>query len=196
MGEVLEVTEIEFATAPPSLPSIAEQVRMRTGLEVAHEGEDSGLLWFVLAPGQRVCVRAVPEVDPDVTKLLGPAAGHLVGVNRPSGTHLVQLEASSAEPTLAWTVLLALEGLGGRPVQTVPDAVRERYSQRVSEAELLGRVRDYKRRGLAAAVLTVLLLPLMVAAWIMWLAWLVLSLPWRMVRGWRLRRASSLSQNG
>ena len=123
-----------------------------------------------------------------------PMAGVVQGANEKPGTQTVYVETCSGmEPTLALAAVAALQALGGRIAGEERDpASYERWVTRTSVAELRRRLRRNRNRTIIALAGAILLSPILIPIWALWLVWTLLALPWRIFRAWRiLRRTSS-----
>lgn len=129
-------------------------------------------------------------VDNFLEETLGDDAPHVSklveGAGKPEGTETVYLRAFMGEdPTLLFTAKLALEALGGRPREVVPDEVRQIYGRPITASELRKRHKTAEKRAKRFSIAIVLMLPILIPVYIVSSAWFVLTLPYTLWRAYR-----------
>jgi len=128
---------------------------------------------------RRFCSEAFAECAADLANVVE-------GANEPEGTQSVYLRADvGQEPTLFAVAELALEGLGGRPSDEIPDDWRRQYGKSITVSELEKRQRATARELRSTGVAAVLMLPVLIPIWIIDFVWFVLSMPFRIWRAYR-----------
>jgi hypothetical protein len=199
-------TQVSFAAPAPALAAVATRASELCGLAVeARESsaavkgqlfDHHGALVFACAPGVAVEAYAYRPgaVRAHVEGLFGDA-GHPVafpvqGLHEPEGTQTIYLRAPlNAEPTLLVVVLLALEALGGQMTEPLGEEERRAYGGRLTEAELIEARREWGRVpwwGWLLAPALLLVIPVAFAFTMVWVCWLVVSMPWRVRAAYRL----------
>jgi hypothetical protein len=201
MGVV--ATEAVFDGRAPQLSRIAAQVTEMTGLpvSVAESGPDvtgelydlHGHLAFACAPGTGIELHSyrAGAAREFCRQTFGdahfPVARFVEGLNEPPGTQAVYVRGYvGQEPTLFFATLLALEALGGRPREPFSDEDRREYGSPISPAELEERRRKLTRHALPAVLIGLVLLPVLIPLWVVGLLWFLVSMPWRIWRGYQL----------
>jgi hypothetical protein len=196
MGIVLQRTV--FAGEPPSLTAIAESLERVTGLAAAVEDTrlaDGASLYalharvaFACDPAESVTVYAYPPGA--VKAFCGEAFADsppwmtnvVEGVHDTPERRTVYVRGyAGQEPTLLVAMDAALEALGGAPEPLSRDAI-EPFDVRVTPAELVRRRRKNRRQGywMMAVVVPITLIALPIS-----LVWAVVTMPWRVWRGYR-----------
>jgi hypothetical protein len=211
MGVV--VAEVVFDGQAPGLSRIAEKVTelSELALSVTESGADvkAGLydlhasLAFVCAPKVRLELYsyrsgAVKEFYQQTFGDAGfPFARFTQGLNEPPGTQAVYLRGYvGQEPTLLVVTELALEALGGRPRESIPKEIRQEYGAPVSAAQLEERLRKVARQVWLGLLMGVVLLPLLIPLWLFGVLWGLMSLPWRIWKGYQRYRSSKEGRGG
>jgi hypothetical protein len=182
----LVFSKVVFDGRAPDLSRIAAHVTEISGqplsvTDLADETDEvsdfHGHLAFACAPESWIEVRAyragtVKEFyhqtvgDPGLRL---PMARFVQGLNEPAGTQAVYVEGHiNQEPTLLFVTLLALEALGGRPRELIPDEIRRIFSSPISTSELEERRRKMRRRVRLRTAVTLVMLPILVPLWILW----------------------------
>ena len=112
-----------------------------------------------------------------------PSAEVMEGYHLTDETQVVHLEGYVCQDPTLWAVtLLALEALGGRVKEPIPEEFRREYGQPVTPAELARRRRKAHRRLCIATAITA---PLCLLS----LLWVIVTAPWRIWRAYKLCRA-------
>lgn len=159
-------TSFMFDGRAPDAACIAERITAITGLAVT-VADSSGTvmadlrqlhakLSFTCAPQEEVTIYAY--IPGAVRKCVeeGRTAGCIQygspirteGLDEPEGTQAAYLGGYvMQEGTLLAVAALALEALGGRPKEPIPDEERRLYGHPVPEAELLERHRRWRRKS-------------------------------------------------
>jgi hypothetical protein len=211
MGVV--IAEVVFDGQAPELSRIAEKVTELSTLplSVTESGADvkAGLydlhasLAFACAPRAQLELYsyrpgAVKEFyqqtfgDADL-----PLARFVQGLNEPPGTQAVYLQGYvGQEPTLLFVTELALETLGGRPRESIPEEMRREYGAPVSAAQLKDCRRKSARQGWFGLLIVVVLLPLLIPLWLFGVLWGLISMPWRIWKGYQLYRSYKDGRGG
>jgi hypothetical protein len=195
MGVV--VSEVSFDGQAPELSRIADKVTELSGLplSVTESGADvkgnlhdrHAYLAFAYYPEARL---ELDSYRPGAVKecyqqTLGDTRLHMAkyvqGLKEAPGTKTVYLRGYvGQEPTLLFVTQLALEALGGRPRYPISDEVRREYGTPITVSQLEARRRKVRKQAQAAALVGVLLLPVLIPLWLVGFVLFVVILPWRM----------------
>lgn len=198
-------TEVGFDGQAPELSRIAEKVTELSGLPLTVEesGADikgdlfdlHGYLAFACAPERQLelhSYRAGAVKDFCEEAFEGadfPLANCVQGLHEPPGTQTVYVRGYvGQEPTLFFVTELALEALGGRPREPIPEDVRREYGAPITAAQLEERQRKVTRQGWLTLLVGVLLLPVLLPLWLLGFLWMLVSLPWRIWTAYQVYR--------
>jgi hypothetical protein len=200
MGVV--VSEVSFDVKAPELSRIADKVTELSGLplSVTESGADvkgnlhdlHAYLAFACYPEARL---ELDSYRPGAVKefyqqTLGdtclPMAKYVQGLNEAPGTQTVYLRGYvGQEPTLLFVTQIALESLGGRPRNPISEEVRREYGTPITVSQLDTRRRKVRKQAQAAALVGVLLLPVLIPLWLVGFVLFVVMLPWRMWKAYK-----------
>jgi len=199
------VTEVVFDGQAPELARIAEKVTALCGLPVTVTGSDAEIkgdlydlhahLAFACAPETQLelCSYIPGAVQKFYRESFGdadfPFMKCMQGLNELPGSQSVHLRAYvGQEPTLFFVTELALEALGGRPREPIPDDVREEYGVPITAEQLQERHRKLDRQMRSAWLLGMVLLPVLIPLWLLGFLWFLVSMPWRIWKAYRFAR--------
>jgi hypothetical protein len=201
MGVV--VAQAVFYGTAPELQRIGEKVAEMSGLAVSVTESSAeikytlydlhGYIAFACDPESRIELHsyrtgAVKELCDGMFGTNDFPLAHAVqGRNEAPGTQTVHLRGFvGQEMTLFFVIELALEALGGRCPDPLPDDVRQEYSKPITAAELLERRRRMVRELRSMWWLGLLLLPLLIPLCIAGILFFVVTRPWRLWKAYRL----------
>ncbi|MFL5240801.1 MAG: hypothetical protein ACJ8FY_01720 [Gemmataceae bacterium] len=163
MGVV--VAQVVFDGQAPKLSRIAEKVTELSGLamSVTESGAD------LKADVYDLHAYLAFDCDPkDQLELYSYRVGTA------PGTQTVYLSCNlNQELTLLVVTVLALEALHGRPRDPITEIDRREFGTRITATQLVARRRIVEKQAMGAALVAVLLLPVIV---LLWLGWFVLTL--------------------
>lgn len=202
MGLVFD--QVSFDGRAPELLRIAEKGTELCGLPIiVHESDaelkgelydQHGHLAFGCAPQERLEIssyrpRAVRELYDQFTDGVElPIDRHVTGLNEPAGTQTIHLRGCVGLETLMGVTVLALEALGGRPLEPISDEMRSEYGTRLTEDTLLERRTRLKRRLRRTGLIQALLLPFTLPIFALELCVRLVTMPWRLRKAWKLTR--------
>ena len=116
-----------------------------------------------------------------------PMANFVQGANESAGKQTVYVRGYvGQEPTLFLATTLALEALGGRLGEPIPEEIRREYGRSISSDELRRRHREAQNQGILRLVAGVLLLPILVPVWVVTLGWHLMTIPHRIWKAHQL----------
>jgi hypothetical protein len=208
MGVV--VTEVDFENQAPDLSQIADKVAELSGLRVSvtESGADAkanlfdlhGYLGFACAPKTQVEVHAyrAGAVKEFCRDTFGdahlPVARCVQGLHEPPGTQTVYVRGYlGQEPTLFFVTTLALEALGGKARHPIDEEVRREYGMTITPEQLQERQRKLARQMWPTVLVGLLLLPLLIP---LWLIGFVVTMPWRIWKGYKAYRNYTEGRGG
>jgi hypothetical protein len=202
MGLVFD--QVNFDGRAPALSRIADKGAELCGLPMIVQessAEEKGNLYdqhgelaFACAPQELLeissyrpgAVRKMYDEFTDGVEM--PIETRVTGLNEPAGTQSIYLRGSVGLETLMGVTVLALEALGGRPLQPVSDEMRREYGTRLTEDDLLERRNRLRRQLRRVGLIQTLLLPVTLPIFALGLCLRLVTMPWRLRKAWKLTR--------
>ncbi len=198
------VTAFEFPDHVPPLGDICAKITEICSLPVvvlvpfADETEDVAKIAFEYARDMTVDVfalrrRAVATLCHELSDhpVDSEFTGSVCGADEPEGAPTISLFGFVQDDlTLFHVTELALESLGGTPLEPISQATRNEYTLPITESELRQRQRRKKRQNVGGLVLAICTMPIVLPLGVVWS---IITMPFTI---WRDRRLVAKNEEG